>query len=419
MELHALSEHPDPQSGLTDRDALAYRMDGALTAMRSVGFGHWVGMLRVHGASGRGEEVARLLRFAVRPGDTVAVVADDGFVVLCDRLRDPDDLLAIAHRVELAFDAAPGSCDSIDVAVLDVSDRDPMALLVPDCPSELPNDPTDLPFGTWLRFGDALRGRATSREEAEVALRSTIDGRDLFLEYQPEMELRTGRIVAAEALVRWQRDGHVVGPDDFIPLAEHTGLIVPIGAWVLRTACEQLSRWQAGAGDGGAGAPRMSVAVNVSPAQLLHDDFVPLVADTFAATGMGSGDVVLELTEGVLLGDLDLARQRLEQLRALGARIAVDDFGTGYASLTYLHRLPVDIVKLDRSFVEGVGTDPRLTAIVTSVLGLLQALGLDSVAEGVATDENASRLADLGCRLAQGSWVGPPVAGSDLALRLG
>ena len=112
----------------------------------------------------------------------------------------------------------------------------------------------------------------------------------------------------------------------------------------------------------------MSVAVNVSPAQLLHDDFVPLVADTFAATGMGSGDVVLELTEGVLLGDLDLARQRLEQLRALGARIAVDDFGTGYASLTYLHRLPVDTVKLDRSFVEGVGTDPRLTAIVTSVL---------------------------------------------------
>jgi len=419
MELHALSEHLDPSAGLTDRDALAYRMDGALTAMRSVGFGHWVGMLRVRGAKRRDAETAGVLRLAVRPGDTVALVAPERFVVLCERLRDPDDLLAIAHRVESAFDAAPGAHESIDIAVLDVSDRDPLALLAPDSPSESSADPADLPFGTWLRFDEALRGRATQREAAEVALRSTIDGRDLFLEYQPEMDLRTGSVVAAEALVRWRRDGQIVGPDDFIPLAEHTGLIVPIGAWVLRTACEQLATWNSDAAQAGAGTDRRSVAVNVSPAQLLHDDFVPLVADTFAATGMRPGDVVLELTEGVLLGDLDLARERLEQLKGLGARIAVDDFGTGYASLTYLHRLPVDVVKLDRSFVEGVGTDSRLTAIVTPVLGLLDALGLDSVAEGVATDVHAARLAELGCRLAQGSWVGPPMVGAELARRFG
>lgn len=417
MELHALNDHDIPLAGLADRNQLAYRLDGALTAMRSVGFGHWVGMLRVHGAVGRDSEVANVLRLAVRPGDTVALVAPGRYVVLCERLRDPDDLLAIAHRVETAFGAAPGSCDSIDVAVLDVADRDPLALFG-DSPSELPEDPTDLPFGAWLRFGDALRGRATSREEAEVSLRSTIDGRDLLVEYQPEMDLRTGRIVAAEALVRWHRNGQIVRPDDFIPLAESTGMIVPIGAWVLRTACEQLSVWRADVARGGAGAPHMSVAVNVSPTQLLHDDFVPFVADTFAATGLGSGDVVLELTEGVLLGDLDLAHRRLEQLRAIGARIAVDDFGTGHASLTYLHRLPVDIVKLDRSFVEGIGSDARLTAIVTSVLGLLDALGLDSVAEGVATAEQAARLRELGCRLVQGSWVGPPVSGDALATRL-
>ncbi|MBS1838768.1 MAG: EAL domain-containing protein [Actinobacteria bacterium] len=295
----------------------------------------------------------------------------------------------------------------VDVAFIDASGEDPAALLGPTATAaaSASAELLELPSGSWIRFDASLRERAERRERDEAALRRTSDGRDLVLEYQPELDLRTGRAAGVEALVRWEREGHLVPPDEFVPLAERTGLIVPIGEWVLRDACGQLARWRS---DGS--ASESTVAVNVSPRQLLDDGFPDVVVSALSESGLRAGDLVLELTEGVLLSDLEQAGERLGELRSHGVRVAVDDFGTGYASLTYLHRLPVDVVKLDRSFVDGVGVDDRLTAIVTAVLGLLEAIGLESIAEGVRTDEQAAHLRALGCHLAQGSWVGPPAA---------
>lgn len=384
--------------------------------MRSAGSTGSVGLLRVRSGRGQVEELATRLRSAARPGDTMAVVAPATFVVLCERLGDAEDLLAIAHRVEALLSEPPGLDPVLDVALVDPHERDPTSLLGRRAASasvDVGVDVGQLGSGSWWRFGDLLRRRASERELVEAALRRTSDGRDLVLEYQPERNLRSGRIVGVEALVRWVRGDRVVGPDAFVPVAERTGLIVAIGAWVLGEACEQLARWRrAGLADAA------SVAVNVSPRQLLDDGFVGVVDDALDAAAIPADDLVLELTEGVLLADLDTARARLDELRGRGVRVAIDDFGTGFASLTYLHRLPVDVVKLDRSFVDGLGVDERLTSIVAAVLRLTEELGLESIAEGVATGDQAERLRVLGCHVAQGSWVGAPAPASTLAGRL-
>ena len=421
MELHPLSGHGHDRSsrpvaslpGFADRSVLESRVDAASGAGRPVGAERPLGLVRVSGPDDRAAELAVRLRSAVRPGDTVAELGPGCFAVLCDRLGEPDDLLTIAHRVEEQLAAVPPLDPRLDVALVDHAGREPGRIVGDDRPGRRVEDPEDLPAGTWVRFDEALRDRATRREQTEAALRRSSDGRDLVLHYQPERDLVTGRTAGVEALLRWERDGVMVGPDRFVPLAEHTGLIVPIGEWVLRTACDQLMRWRRD------GAARDAfVAVNVSPRQLLHDGFVGAVREVLADPGLAPGDLVLELTEGVLLNDLALARDRLGELRGLGARVAVDDFGTGYASLTYLHQLPIDAVKLDRSFVSGLGVDPRLTAIVTSVLGLLGALGLQSIAEGVSSAAQAERLVALGCALAQGEWVGTPAPPEQLVDQL-
>ena len=418
LELHALNAAPGPEDGrpelpgLADTAVLEHRLLGALRRLRSVGSAQVVGLLRVEAGRTPVAEVAERIRRAVRPGDSLAIVGPGRFVVLCERLGHPDDLLAIGRRVErslLGHDddggpLPPEGRPRIALAYVSPSDPDPTGVLRGDDRST---------EARWTEFDFVLRSLGAGRERAEAALRTASDGSELVLHYQPEVELESDRLVAVEALVRWVVDGELVGPDEFIPLAEETGLIVPIGAWVLRTACAQLAEWRA------AGlATDVAVAVNVSPRQLLHPGFVDEVADVLASTGIGSGSLLLEITETVLLGDVEAAGRLLQELRDLGVRIAVDDFGTGYSSLTYLHRLPVDAVKLDRSFTDGLGTDERLTAIVTAVIGLIHAIGLESIVEGVATQEQHDRLRDLGCRLAQGSFIGAPVPPEDLAPRL-
>jgi EAL domain-containing protein (putative c-di-GMP-specific phosphodiesterase class I) len=418
LELHPLNvaaadDRRPAVPGVADATVLEHRLLGALRGLRSVGSAQVVGMLRVDGGSELPAEVAQRIRAAVRPGDSLAVVGPSRFVVLCERLGHPDDLLAIARRVERSLTGEAGAA----VAAGGTRVRDPLIELAYVGPSD--PDPTGLLHEggdgglRWRVFDEDLRSRAAGRERAEAALRATRDGRDLVLHYQPEVELATDRLVAVEALVRWRRDGELVGPDEFIPLAEETGLIVPIGAWVLHTACEQLAAWRA---DGL--AADVAVAVNVSPRQLLQRGFVDQVAEVLAATGLGPGSLVIEITETVLLGDVDAAGRLLQDLRDLGVRLAVDDFGTGYSSLTYLHRLPVDAVKLDRSFTEGLGTDERLTSIVTAVVDLVHAIGLQSIVEGVATQDQRDRLRDLGCRLAQGSLFGVPAPAEEIAARL-
>ncbi len=229
----------------------------------------------------------------------------------------------------------------------------------------------------------------------------------MTLFYQPQVSLATGAIVGAEALVRWNHpDLGMIAPLRFIPLAEETGLIVPLGEWVLRQACRQAARWAR------QGHP-LRIAVNLSARQLSQPDPVPLVQTALSDAGLDPAWLDLELTESALIAQGDAAVARLSALRALGLRVSVDDFGTGYSSLAYLRRFPLDILKVDRSFVTGLAAGGRAgaqdQAVVRAVIDMAHALSLEVVAEGVETDAQRDILEDLGCDTMQGYLFSPPV----------
>ena len=215
-------------------------------------------------------------------------------------------------------------------------------------------------------------------------------------------------MVRTEALLRWHHpERGLVGPAEFIPLAEETGLIVPIGAWVLGQACEQLVRWQRT-------DPDLSIAVNLSVRQLLAPGITDVVADLLAATGLDPDDLSLELTESIFMGDVEFFGLILADLKALGVRLAIDDFGTGYSSLSYLKRFPFDAVKVDRVFVSGLGIDQHDSALVAAIIALAQAFDLEVTAEGVETEGQLAHLKALHCHLAQGFYLARPLPASDI-----
>ncbi|HEV7912241.1 MAG TPA: EAL domain-containing protein, partial [Albitalea sp.] len=217
------------------------------------------------------------------------------------------------------------------------------------------------------------------------------------LHYQPKVELATGRIFGAEALIRWpQADGSLIGPQEFIRVAEETGLIGSLGEWILRDACAQAARWHA------LGHTGISVAVNLSPQQLLRPGFPELADRVLRETGLPPGSLEIEITEGVLMAKSVENMSALESLADLGIGLAIDDFGTGYSSLAYLQRFPVSVLKIDRSFTDGVGIDAGDTAIVTAIIAMAHSLRLAVVAEGVETAEQAAFLRSHGCHGAQG-----------------
>jgi EAL domain-containing protein (putative c-di-GMP-specific phosphodiesterase class I) len=250
--------------------------------------------------------------------------------------------------------------------------------------------------------------------ELERQLRRAIDGDELRVLYQPIVAVRSGVITGVEALVRWEHpERGLLGPGEFIPLAEDSGLVLPLGAWVLRHACAQLQAW----------SPMLQerpfyVTVNVSARQLLDPLFPSTVATALSDFDIDPATICLEITESALLRDLDAAEQALHELRAIGVRIAVDDFGTGYSSLTHLKLLPIDMLKIDRSFVSELGLNADNTAIVGAVIRLAGALGMTSVAEGVEDAEQAEWLTSLGCELAQGYFFARPQAAHIVELLL-
>jgi EAL domain-containing protein (putative c-di-GMP-specific phosphodiesterase class I) len=215
-------------------------------------------------------------------------------------------------------------------------------------------------------------------------------------------------MVSAEALLRWQHpEQGLVSPAEFIPLAEETGLIVPIGAWVLEHACRQVMQWRLT-------VPSVRVAVNLSIRQMLAPDIAGLVEDVLRRTGAPAENICLELTESVFMDDVDYFARTLTSLKTLGVRLSIDDFGTGYSSLSYLKRFPVDAVKVDRAFVDGLGTDPHHSALVAAIIAMADALDLEVTAEGVETEDQLASLQKLQCQRAQGFYLARPMPADEL-----
>jgi EAL domain-containing protein (putative c-di-GMP-specific phosphodiesterase class I) len=252
-------------------------------------------------------------------------------------------------------------------------------------------------------FDEAMRDQSSERLLLENALRRAPERGELRALYQPIVRLADGAMIAAEALVRWVHpELGLLEASQFVPLAEETGMIVPIGGWVLEEACRQAATWP---GNGKAPA----VSVNLSARQLSRPDLVETVGAALEHSRLDPDRLWLEITESVLMDDADTAVAALERLRALGVHLCIDDFGTGYSSLAYLRRFPVDALKVDRSFVAGLGEDPEDSAIVEAVVSMAHSLRLSVVAEGVETDKQLARLRALGCELAQGYYFAAPV----------
>jgi diguanylate cyclase (GGDEF)-like protein/PAS domain S-box-containing protein len=381
------------------------------------GLGHAAGdeLLRV---------TARRLEETLRSQDTAARLGGDEFAVLLEDLVDEREALAIAERVRCALEppvtvaghrvapsasigvACPGALDSADellrnadVAMYAAKERGKAQVAL---------------------FEDAMRRQVIERLELTVELGGAMQRDELALEYQPLIELSGGSIAGFEALIRWRHPTRgLLAPDRFIGLAESTGLIVPIGAWVIRSACAQLRRWQ----DDHPSAEALKIGVNISARQLGDGELPAVVRGALAAAGIAPHQLTLEITEGLLVEDGDKIQLQLRELKEIGVRLAVDDFGTGYSALSYLRSFPLDVLKIDRSFVAGIDHDPDRAHLVRDIVEMAHNLGLMVVTEGIEEPGEAALVRDLQSDYAQGFWYSRPVdpvtADELLAGRLG
>jgi EAL domain-containing protein (putative c-di-GMP-specific phosphodiesterase class I) len=349
----------------------------------------------------------------VRPLDTVARFGGDEFAMVCHDAGATDDVLHVAGRVTEAF-RRPFHLNGEDM-FLTVS----IGIAVDEggiSAGELLRDADAAMYRAKERgrsrvefFDQTMRTEAATRLEVQSALHWAVVRNELRAFYQPLIDVRSGAPIGAEALVRWDHPTRgLVLPGEFIPLAEEAALIVPIGMAVFDQAGRQCARWQERFGAG------FGMAVNLSVHHLRHPGLLDHVRSMLGVSGLDPSTVCFELTESVLFEDVDRHIRTLLELRALGVRLAIDDFGTGFSSLTYLRRFPVDVVKIDRSFVAGVPTNPSDTAIVRSVVELSHALGLKVVAEGVECSEQLETLRAFGCDVAQGFLFSPPAPPAEM-----
>ncbi len=366
------------------------------------------------------KEVAQRFTDVVRGSDSVARVGSDEFVVMLSGLVDEETSMRLGDRLIQAMDApivieADGQTRRFNIGA-----SIGLALY-----------PTDgVSVDDLLRNAEAAMCRAKEsarrsvqayrpeltqavqqRFELTHALRMANEAAQFRLEYQPQVRLSDGALIGAEALLRWRHPTRgPISPAEFIPLAEETGLIIPIGRWVLETACAQAARWQ-----GQPGKPQQ-IAVNVSARQLRQPDFVENVDTILRETGCPPEALELEVTESLLLEDAEAAIELLGELNKRGVRVAIDDFGTGYSSLSYLKRMPIQTLKIDRSFVSELSSDNNVAAIARTVIVLARSLGLDVLAEGVETAEQAAWLQREGCDWAQGWFFGRPMPAEDFVI---
>jgi diguanylate cyclase (GGDEF)-like protein/PAS domain S-box-containing protein len=358
-------------------------------------------------------QVADRLRSCLRRVDTIARIGGDEFTVLLEDVGSAGDAALVSERIIEAFRASfrienqeifVGASIGIALGGRDQGTTAQGLLRNADIAMYRAKANGRACFEV---FKSSMRETVKGRLKMETELRRALDRGELRLHYQPQVDLRTSRIVGLEALVRWEHpERGLVPPGSFIPIAEETGLILPIGRWVLETACRQASMWRA---DREIGLD-LVMAVNLSPRQFRHPRLVQDVGQVLAESGLDASGLEVEITEGTAMGDADATVKTLEHLKAIGIRLAIDDFGTGYSSLGYLKRFPIDVLKVDRSFVAGLPQNRGDAAIVRAVVGLSRALGLKAVAEGVETPEQLHELRGLGCDQGQGYLFGRPTA---------
>lgn len=358
--------------------------------------------------------IAERLTKCLREGDTVARIGGDEFTILVSSLKEPDDAARVAEQILEAIEEPVMLGDrqlfvtaSIGIALSPTDGTDAETLLK-NADSALYRA-KDAGRNNYQLCTEEMKVRALERLSLEGSLRRALDREELVLHYQPVINLVTGRVSGLEALLRWQHpERGLTHPAAFIPLAESSRLIAPIGEWVLRTACEQAMRWQK------AGLNGFRMAVNLSARQFQQRDLSRSVEAILAEAGLDPADLELEITESTAMHNVELTIETLHQLRGMGAHIAIDDFGTGYSSLNYLKRFPINTVKIDKSFVQDLENDPSGAAIVTAVIDLARILNLRVVAEGVETEQQLRFLQRRECEEMQGFFFSQPMSAEEL-----
>ncbi len=352
------------------------------------------------------EEVAARLKENVRDVDLVGRLGGDEFAIVAEELDTPEDAMRLARRVCTALGAGyqvngheVTTSASVGIALGPV-DNERIDSLLKNADLALYRAKED-GRNTFRFFEPAMDAALQKRRRLENDLRNALRKNQLYLDYQPQFGLENGKLTGYEALVRWWHPSEgEVPPTTFIPIAEETGLIVPLGEWILKTACAYATTWPLDT----------KLAVNLSPGQFKTQDVYGLVRRVLAETGLEPNRLELEITEGIILQNTESVIETLTKLDRLGVSIAMDDFGTGYSSLSYLTRFPVKKIKIDRSFIDTLGSSPQTSAIVSSIVGLGQSLHVTITAEGVETESQAAMLKKWGCDQVQGYYYGRPEA---------
>jgi diguanylate cyclase (GGDEF)-like protein len=356
--------------------------------------------------------VADRLRECMRPADTIARLGGDDFAVLLEELRGPGDAARAAQRILNALQA-PFQLASrevyVTVSIGIATGTGEADTLLRDADLAMYRAKSE-GKGRYAMFEPALHTAIVERHELEVDLRRAIERGELAVAYQPIFGLRTGLVESLEALARWRHPIRGdIPPGRFIPLAEESGDIHALGAWVLREACQRGALWRARY----PGFPGLQVSVNISSVQLREPRLVDEVASALADAQLEPAGLTLEITETVLMEDVETASRRLEELKRLGVQIAVDDFGIGYSSLTYLQRFPLDSLKIERAFVDPLGRSDEDPALLRAIVDLAEIFGLSPIAEGIERQEQPQRLLELGCELGQGHLLSKPLSAAD------